>query len=215
METKNKNFFLCCMCAFCVLIHRYVITKLIERLLKSFHPFGHVLFLGAGAGGGGGGVVFLGRMGQQMLLQMCLLREELEAEGTLIRTLAHVDLLVTQKIGLSAEELVAFAAIESRSVAFLTLASASSSSSSSGFRRLGFFASLAGIHVGSRRRGRHFRRSGEGFLLMVMLLLLLLLMRWLRLNLLVLELLLLRLLMMLLLLLLLNVNGFRFLAALR
>ena len=196
-----------------MLIHRYVITKLIERLLKSFHPFGHVFFLGAGAGGGGGGVVFLGRMGQQMLLQMCLLREELEAEGTLIRTLAHVDLLVTQKIGLSAEELVAFAAIESRSVAFLTLASASSSSSS-GFRRLGFFASLAGIHVGSRRRGRHFRRSGKGFLLMVMLLLLLL-MRWLRLNLLVLELLLLRLLMMLLLLLLLNVNGFRFLAALR
>ena len=174
--------------------------------MKSFHPLG-VLFPAAGVGGGGG-VVFLGRMGQQMLLQMCLLREELEAEGTLIRTLAQVDLLVTQEIGLSAEELVAFAAIESRSVAFLTLAS-------SGFR-LGFFLSLAGIHVGSRRRWRHFRRSGEGFLLMVMLLLL---MRWLRLNLLVLELLLLlRLLMMLLLLLLLlllNVNGFHFLAALR
>lgn len=139
-----------------------------------------------------------------MLLQMCLLREELEAEGTLIRTLAQVDLLVTQKIGLSAEELVAFAAIESRSVAFLTLAS-------SGFR-LGFFVSLAGIYVGSRRRWRHFRRSGEGFLLMVMLLL----MRWLRLNLLVLELLLLLLrLLMMLLLLLLHVNGFHFLAALR
>ena len=87
--------------------------------MKSFD--GLVGILVAGATGGGGGVVLLGRMGQQMLLQMGFLREVLEAELALVRPLAQVDLLVSQQIGLSAEELVAFATIESRSFAFLTL----------------------------------------------------------------------------------------------
>ena len=72
---------------------------------------------------GGGGVVFLGGMGQQMLLEMRLLREEFEAELTLVRSLSQVDLLVAEKIRFAAEELVAFAAVESRSLALLSLGS--------------------------------------------------------------------------------------------
>jgi len=149
-----------------------------------------------------------------MLLQMRLLREVLEAELTLIRSLAEVDLLMAKQIRLSAEELVAFAAIESRAFAFLTRPTTSSSSRLS----LGFFPAFSGVHVGGRgSSGGHFRRGGKGFLLMVMLLLLLLsllLMRRLRLDLLVLELLLLMMLLLLLLLLL-YVNGLHFLATLR
>jgi len=58
-----------------------------------------------------------------MLLQMSFLRKELETELTLIGPVSRVNLLVTKKIGLSAEELVAFVTIECRSFAFLTLGS--------------------------------------------------------------------------------------------
>ena len=77
--------------------------------MKSFHPLG-VLFPAAGRVGGGGCVVFLGRMGQQMLLQMRLLREEFETELTLVRPISRVNLLVTLEIGLSAKAFVALAA---------------------------------------------------------------------------------------------------------
>lgn len=82
---------------------------------------GFFVSAGVAAGVGGGGVVLLGRMCQQMLLQMRFLGKELETELTLIGPVSGVDLLVAEKIGLSTEEFVAFAAIESRSIAFLTL----------------------------------------------------------------------------------------------
>lgn len=175
-------------------------------LLKSFDAFD--VFIG-GAAGRRGGVVLLGGMGHHMLLQMRLLRKELEAKLTLIRTFAQMDLLVAQEIGLTAEELVALAAVEGGAFALLTRAAGGGAG---GFGFLGFFLSFAGLDVGgSRGGGNHFRRRGKGFLLMVMRLLL----RWLRLNLLMLELLLLLLLMMLLLLLLLDLYGLHFLATFR
>jgi len=170
--------------------------------LKTFD--GLVGILVAGATSGGGGVILLGRMGQQMLLQMGLLREELEAELALVRPLAQMDLLVSLQIGLSAEELVAFATIESRSFAFLTR---TTSSPSFGALVFDFFPFFARFDIGGGGSGcSHFRGGGEGLLLMM----LGWLMRRLGLNLLMLKLLL-----MMLLLLLLHVNRFHLLATLR
>ena len=65
---------------------------------------GFFVSAGVAAGVGGGGVVLLGRMCQQMLLQMRFLGKELETELTLIGPVSGVDLLVAEKIALLGTE---------------------------------------------------------------------------------------------------------------
>lgn len=199
-----------------VLSFRLSHSRLLALRSRESAHFLHLLILVGAASAGsirGGGVVLLRRVGQQMLLQMGLLREKLEAELTLVGSVTRVNLLVAKKIRFAAEELVAFAAVEVGSVAFLALGGVRGFGLSLG---LGFFRLLGGLFdVGGGGSGRHhFRRGRERFLPTVMLLSLLLrLVRGFRLDLL--ELMRLLRLLMMLLLLLLDVNGLIFLARLR